>query len=266
MSAAAPAIILVRPQLGENIGMAARAMANFGLSDLRLVAPRDGWGEGGPVWSAAIDAAVGAHRIVRAAPVFADVAAATADLRRLFATSARERDQAKPVLTAEACAGEAKQRLDAGQAVGILFGAERTGLTNEEIGLADAIVTFPVDPAFPSLNLAQSVSLVSYEWRKAAAGGATPFAMPEVSRPATRAQLLGFFEHLEAELDAGDYFIPDGKRAVMSRNLRNIFHRIELTEADIRTLRGVVVALAKGRKRRSGEASGAVPKDPFQRG
>jgi tRNA/rRNA methyltransferase len=244
------AIILVRPQMGENIGMAARAMANFALRDLRLVAPRDGWGEGSPVWQAAVDAAVGAHGIVRAAPVFPDVAAAAADLNRLFATTARERDQAKPVLAAEGFAAEAMARGAAGQKVGILFGAERTGLTNAEVGLADAIVTFPVNPDFSSLNLAQSVSLVCYECFKAMQGGGTPFALRQVTPPATHAQVADFFDHLERELAAGDYFIPDGKREIMSRNLRNIFLRLELTQADVRTLRGVVVALAQGRVRR----------------
>jgi len=252
-ASASPAIILVRPQLGENVGMAARAMANFGLTDLRLVAPRDGWGEGTPVFAAAVDAAVGAHAIVRCAPVFSDVASAAADCRRLFATTARERDQAKPVLAPDSFAAEAKARIAAGQPVGILFGAERTGLTNDEVGLADAIVTFPVNPAFPSLNLAQSVSLICYEWFKAAAGGATPFKLQHVTPPATHQQVTAFFEHLEQELEAGDYFIPDGKREVMSRNLRNIFRRIALTEADVRTLRGVVVALAKGRRRRKAQ-------------
>jgi tRNA/rRNA methyltransferase len=245
-----PAIILVRPQLGENIGMAARAMANFALADLRLVAPRDGWDEGSPVRRAAVDAAVGAHAIVRSAPVYPDVAAAVGDLHWLAATTARERDQAKPVLSAEGFAAEATARGRAGQRIGILFGAERAGLTNEEVGLADAIVTFPVNPDFSSLNLAQSVSLVCYECFKARAGGGAPFALKHATPPASRAQMLDFFAHLESELEAGDYFIPDGKRGIMSRNLRNIFHRVELTEADVRTLRGVIVALAKGRKRR----------------
>jgi tRNA/rRNA methyltransferase len=245
-----PAIILVRPQLGENIGMAARAMANFALTDLRLVAPRDGWGEGSPAWQPAIDAAVGAHAIVRAAPVFADVTAAAADLHKLYATTARERDQAKPVLTPETLAREARARGGADQRVGVLFGAERTGLTNDEVGLAEAIVTFPVNPAFSSLNLAQSVSLVCYELFKALESADAPFALQHVTGPATREQVMGFFQHLEQELEAGDYFIPDGKKDVMTRNLRNIFHRVELTEADVRTLRGVVVALSKGRTRR----------------
>jgi tRNA/rRNA methyltransferase len=249
-AAGGAAVILVRPQMGENIGMAARAMANFGLTDLRLVAPRDGWGEGSAVWRAAVDSAVSAHGIVRAAPVFAEVTEAAADLHRLYATTARERDQSKPVLTPVELAAEAEAREAAGQGVGVMFGAERTGLTNDEIGLADAIVTFPVDPAFPSLNLAQSVSLVCYELFKAR-GGDAPFRLHHATPPATREQVMAFFAHLEAELEAGDYFIPDGKRDVMTRNLRNIFHRVELTEADVRTLRGVVVALSKGRKRRT---------------
>lgn len=248
--AARPAIILVRPQMGENIGMAARAMANFGLTDLRLVAPRDGWEEGGPVWQAAVDSAVGAHEIVRAAPVFADVPAAVGGLHKLFATTARERGQAKPVLTPESMAGEARVREAAGQRLGVLFGAERTGLTSEEVVMADAIVTFPVSPAYPSLNLAQSVSLVCYEFFKALESRDAPFQLQHATPPATRDHLLGFFTHLERELEAGDYFIPDNKRDLMARNLRNIFHRIELTEADVRTLRGVVVALGRGRKRR----------------
>ena len=245
-----PAIILVRPQLGENIGMAARAMANFGLSDLRLAAPRDGWGEGSPVFAAAVDAAVGAHAVVRAAPVFADVASAVGDLRKLFAATARERDQAKPVLTPEAFAVEAAARAAAGQAVGILFGAERTGLTNDEVAVADAIVTFPVSQDFPSLNLAQAVSLVAYECFKAIESVEAPFRLEHATPPASREMLLSFFDHLEAELENGNYFIPAGKRPVMRRNLRNLLHRMELTEADVRTLHGVVVALAKGRLNR----------------
>jgi len=244
-----PVIILVRPQLGENIGMAARAMANFGLGELRLVAPRDGWAAGGPVFAAAVDAAVGAHPIVRAATVYSNAEAAVADLRKVYATTARARNQLKPALSAEAFAIEAAREGAKGLPVGVLFGAERTGLSNDEVGVADAVVTFPVDPAFPSLNLAQSVSLVCYEWFKSAFGGGIPFVADAAPPPAAREQLHAFFAHLEAELEAGDYFIPAGKRAVMTRNLRNIFHRIALTEPDVRTLRGVVVALARGRKR-----------------
>jgi tRNA/rRNA methyltransferase len=251
-----PVIILVRPQMGENIGMAARAMANFALADLRLVAPRDGWGEGSQVFAAAVDTAVGANAIVHNATLYPDVPAAAHDLHKLFATTARERDQAKPVFSAEGFAAEAKARGAAGQTVGILFGPERTGLENTEIAMADALVSFPVSPAYASLNLAQSVSLVAYECFKALENAEPPFQLQHVTPPATRDMVLSFFDHLEEQLEGGDYFIPDNKRAIMSRNLRNIFHRVELTEADVRTLRGVVVALARGRVRK-GKISGS---------
>jgi tRNA/rRNA methyltransferase len=242
-----PVIILVRPQMGENIGMAARAMANFALSDLRLVAPRDGWGEGSAVYTAAIDTSVGASAIVRSAPVFSDVQSAAHDLHKLFAATARERDQVKPVCSAEGFAAEAYARVSSVQKVGVLFGPERTGLANVELAMADTLMSFPVNPDHPSLNLAQSVSLVAYEWFKTSQGGAPPFQLTHATQPATRDMVLSFFDYLEQELDAGDYFIPDNKRAIMSRNLRNIFHRMELTEADVRTLRGVVVTLSRGR-------------------
>ncbi|MFM9976385.1 MAG: RNA methyltransferase [Beijerinckiaceae bacterium] len=246
-----PIIILARPQMGENIGMAARAMANFGLSELRLVAPRDGWEVDGPVFRAAVDAAVGANAIVRDAALFPTVDAAVHDLNRLFATTARARDQAKPVASAEAFASEARVRGAQGQRIGILFGRERSGLDNDEIALADALVSFPVNPEHPSLNLAQSVSLVAYEWQKSLHGGAAPFELVHVTPPATREMVRAFFDTLEAELDAARYFTPENKRPVMTRNLHNIFHRMELTEADVRTLRGVVGTLVRERKRRS---------------
>ncbi|MGL5116539.1 MAG: RNA methyltransferase [Beijerinckiaceae bacterium] len=245
-----PVIVLVRPQMGENIGMAARAMANFGLGELRLVAPRDGWMEGSPVWTAAVDAAVGANAIVRRAALFATVAEAVGDCRKVFATTARDRDQAKPVVTAQEWAEEALTRTGEGQKIGVLFGPERTGLENTEVAVADAILTFPVHPDFSSLNLAQATSLVAYEWWKANMAGESPFRLTHVTPPATRAMTLSFFDYLDDELQNAGYFIPDGKKPIMSRNLRNILHRIEMTEADVRTLRGVVVALAEGRRRR----------------
>jgi tRNA/rRNA methyltransferase len=250
-SQSTPVIILVRPQMGENIGMAARAMANFGLHELRLVAPRDGWSEEGPVYRAAFDTSVGANAIIRQAALFPTVETAMADLHKVFATTARERDQSKPVVSAEGFAQEAKTRVDVAQRIGILFGPERTGLENKEIALADCLVSFPVDPAYSSLNLAQSVSLVSYEWFKARQGGDAPFKLTHVTPPASREMLLSFFEGLEAELDEVGYFIPPAKKPVMIRNLRNIFHRMELTEADVRTLRGITVYLSRGRQKRS---------------
>lgn len=249
----APVIILVRPQLGENIGMAARAMANFGLDQLRIVAPRDGWNLDGIVYKAAIDSAVGSNAIIRAAQLFDTLEAASADLSCLFATTARLRDQSKPILSPAAMATEIATREGAGQGCGVVFGPERTGLTNDEIALANLLVTYPVDPQQPSLNLAHSVSLAAYEIRKARLGEMPARTLEHVTPPASREMLFSFFESLENELAQANYFIPAGKRPVMSRNLRNIFHRMELTEADIRTLRGMTQALARGRRNRPGK-------------
>lgn len=238
-----PAVILVEPQLGENIGMAARAMANFGLSELRIVNPRDGWPN-----DKALAAAAGAAHVIEGARVFPDVRAAIADLNYLMATTARERGQMKRIFGAEVAASESATRLAAGETVGILFGRERTGLENDEIALADAVITFPVNPAYASLNLAQAVLLVGYEWFKVAHEGILPFATPERSPPATREAVISFLEYLEAELDAVEFFMPPEKRPVMTRNMRNIFHRIGMTVQDVRTLRGAVVALVRGRR------------------
>lgn len=237
-----PAVILVEPQLADNIGMAARAMANFGLSELRLVAPRDGWPKKG-----ARSAASGATHVLDRAKLFATVREAVADLQGVFATTARERGQMKRVLTPEEAARETHRRLAAGEGVGILFGRERVGLDNDEIALADAIVTFPVDPAFASLNLAQAVLLVGYEWFKAATGGTLPFGVEGRSPPASREMVLSLFDHLEAELDAAEFYPPD-KRPVMARNMRDMILRMGPSEQDVRTLRGAIRALAEGRR------------------
>ena len=239
-----PVIILVETQLGENIGMAARAMANFGLRDLRLVAPRDGWPN-----DKAFSAAVGATGILEQAEVYPDTRAAIADLRLVFATSARERGQMKRVLSPERALGEAKAAVAAGEGVGILFGRERTGLENDEISLADALVTFPVDPAFASLNLAQAVLLVAYEWSRIASNGTLPFEGGLRSPRAPRGMLLSFFDYVETELEAVEFYPPD-KKPVMARNMRDIFHRLTLSEQDIRTLRGAIRALVEGRRLR----------------
>lgn len=250
-----PAIVLVRPQLAENIGMCARAMANFGLSDLRLVAPRDGWPQKARLKKGARAASAGATGVLDKATLHDTVEAAVADLGYVWATTARERGQGKPVIepavamarAAAAMAADAEPRVPHG----ILFGPERTGLDSDDIALADAVVTFPVDPAFASLNLAQAVLLMGYEWFRAANGPRLPFATPEYGTPAARATVLSFFTFLEEELAAAGHFIPENKRPIMVRNLRNILHRIGLTEQDTRTLRGVVVSLAKGRARRA---------------
>jgi tRNA/rRNA methyltransferase len=243
-----PVIILVEPQMAENIGMAARAMANFGLSELRLVKPRDGWPTGGGLPKGAHAAASGAVHILKEAALFPDTRSAIADLDRVYATTARNRGQMKRVFTPAEMMSDTSARIASGQRIGILFGRERTGLENDEISLADAIITFPVNPVFASLNLAQSVLLVGYEWFKAAQGGAAPFAT-EAQSPAKREMLVSFFDYLEDELDKGGFFPPD-KREVMARNLRDIFHRLEMSEQEVRTLRGAMSALAEGRRRR----------------
>ncbi|MBM6595945.1 RNA methyltransferase [Microvirga pudoricolor] len=234
-----PIIILVEPQLAENIGMVARAMANFGLSELRLVSPRNGWPKKG-----AHSAASGATHVLERAKLFETAREAVADLNYVLATTARERGQMKRVRGPDAAMAEAKARLSAGQGVGILFGRERTGLENDEISLADAIVTFPVDPQFASLNLAQAVLLISYEWQRAETGGALPFAGEARAAPAPREMLASFFDFVETELEAVGYY-PEGKKPIMARNMRDMFHRQEMTEQDVRTLRGAIRALAE---------------------
>jgi len=256
---AIPAIILVRPQLADNIGMVARALANFALDELRLVEPRDGW----PNEKARI-AASGANFVVDAAQVFATLKDALADLNWVAATSARQRDLAKPVLTPEQVVAEMQRRTGRGERCGVLFGPERNGLETEEVADADALVMAPVNPNFASLNLAQAVLLVGYEWMKQGGGGTlgrvTAYEEPvepgmrtRGSPPATKSDVLGFFEHLEAELDAKDYFKSPEKRPSMVQNMRTMFTRMGATEQEIRTLRGIVKALVQ--PRRSGRDS-----------
>jgi len=245
-----PIVILVEPQLGDNIGTTARAMANFGLSRLRLVKPRDGWPN-----PRAYVAASGADRILEEAALYDTVEAAIADCTYVLATTARAHDQAKPVFGPEEAARVMAPRIAAGEAVGVLFGRERYGLENTEVALTDAVVTYPVNPAFASLNLAQAVLVIAYEWFKLVTGGALPFAMPQKSDPATKEQLLAFFENVERELDRVEFFRPAEKHETMMINLRNIFHRMQPTRQDIQTLSGVIMSIAEGRK---GPARGGV--------
>jgi tRNA/rRNA methyltransferase len=247
---AGPIVILVEPQLGENIGAAARVMANFGLGRLRLVKPRDGWPN-----VQAQRSASGADRILEDVVVLDTLAAAIADCTVVLATTARAHDQAKPVLGPDAAASFLAPHVAAGENVAVLFGRERYGLENDEVALADRIITFPVNPAFASLNLAQAVALVAYEWFKLASGGVLPFAMPQKSEPAPKQQIQAFFANLERQLDLIEYFRPLDKRATMLVNLRNIFARMQPTQQDIQTLHGIVVALTEGRK---GPARGGV--------
>ncbi|HWB44140.1 MAG TPA: RNA methyltransferase [Hyphomicrobiaceae bacterium] len=254
---ATPALILVRPQLADNIGMVARAMANFGLEHLRLVNPRDGW----PNEKARI-AASGANGIIDAAESFASLEDGIGGLNWVCATTARQRNLAKPVLTPEQAVAEMRQRLEAGQRCGILLGPERNGLETDEIANADAMVMAPVNPAFASLNLAQAALLMCYEWMKQSGAGTlgrvTTYEAPlepglrtRGSPPATKEELLGFFEHLERELEAQNFFLPPEKRPSMVQNIRTMFTRMGATEQEIRTLRGIVKALVHAKRSRT---------------
>jgi tRNA/rRNA methyltransferase len=232
--------------------MCARAMANFGLSDLRLVSPKGGWPPE-PVYKETADAAAaGALHLLEAATLHETLEAAVADLNYVWATTARERGQHKRVETPDHAMPDCAARMAVGERHGILFGPERTGLDNDDVALADAVVTFPVNPAYASLNLAQAVLLVSYEWMKASGGAAAPFDLVERSPPAPREMVLSFFDYLEGELEKNGYFRPVGKAPVMRRNLRNIFHRLTLSEQDVRTLRGAMVRLVEGPRKKDG--------------
>ena len=248
-----PSMILVRPQLADNIGMVARAMANFGLDELRLVAPRDGWPN-----EKARAAASGADFIVEAATAHPTLAQAIGDLNFVCATTARQRDLAKPVLTPEQAVAEILRRQAEGQRCGVLFGPERTGLESDEVAVADAVIMAPVNPKFASLNLAQAALLFGYEWIKATSHGTlgrvTTYEQPletglrtRGSAPATKEELLGFIGQLETELDRLGFFNPEHKRQVLMRNVHTMFARMDATEQEVRTLRGIVATLAKGK-------------------
>src|SRR5436190_870807 len=253
-SGTTPVFILARPQLADNIGMVARALANFGLDELRLVTPRDGW----PNEKARI-AASGANFIVDEARAFPTLKEALGDLNWVAATSARQRDLVKPVLTPEQAVAEMRRRMAEGQRCGIVFGPERNGLETDEIANADAVVMAPVNPNFASLNLAQAVLLVGYEWMKQAGSGTLgrvtayeealqPGLRTRGSPPASKEDLIGLFEQIEGELDRLGYFKPSEKRPSMVQNMRTMFTRMGATEQEIRTLRGVVKALVQARR------------------
>ncbi|MBC7102151.1 MAG: RNA methyltransferase [Parvibaculum sp.] len=235
-----PAVVLVAPQLGENIGTTARAMLNFGLTDLRIVRPRDGWPN-----ERARAAASGADIVIDNVQLFDRTVDAVGGLDYVVATTARARDMVKPILTPETAAARMREAFAGGGRAGLLFGPERTGLENDDLALADALMMVPVNPAFASLNLAQCVLLMSYEWHKAADTTEAERIEYQQTRPANKEELLGFFEHLEGELDRFGFLKPPEKRPSMIRNLRNMFQRAGLTEQEVRTLRGVVAALTR---------------------
>jgi tRNA/rRNA methyltransferase len=239
-----PAIVLVKPQLGENIGTAARAMANCGLDDLRLVAPRDGWPN-----DKAVAAASGADSVLDKARLYPNVRAAIADLRRVYAATARDRYMVKRIVTPRLAAAEIAGFLGAGEACGVLFGPERTGLVNDDIALADTVLSVPLNPAFSSLNLAQAVLIVGYEWFAVRAEHPAELLQTGHSRPATKAELQRFFDHFEEELLNSGFIRHPDKRPSMVRNLRNLFQRAQCTEQELRTLHGVVTAFMGPRDR-----------------
>lgn len=239
-----PTVILDQPQLAENIGAVARVMANFGLSDLRLVRPRDGWPQP-RAWASAS----GADWPLDGARVFETVEAAVADLRLLHAATARPRETLLPVLTPREAAAALNGASRAGLAVGVLFGGERAGLETRDVALANAIVTIPIDPRFHSLNLAQAVAVTAYEWRMTVLDRPSArFASMETA-PAAQGTMLGVYEHLETELEAAGFFHPPSKKPSMVRNLRVAIGRARFSEQEARTFRGVVTALTRGRGR-----------------
>ena len=248
-----PSVILMEPQLADNIGMVARACANFGLDDLRIVNPRDGW----PNEKARI-AASGANYIIDDARAYGTLEASIGDLNWLAATTARQRDLRKPVMTPEQDIAEMRTRIARGERCGILFGRERNGLETSEVANADALIMIPVNSRFASLNLAQAVLLLGYEWMRGdpgrSLGRVTTFERPLAEglylgrdRLATKEELLGFFEHLERELEAQGFFNPEHRRPTVVQNLRSLLSRIGATDQEVRTLRGIVATLAQGK-------------------
>lgn len=237
---AAPLFVLVEPQLGENIGACARAMLNFGVSGLRIVNPRDGWPN-----PAASAMASGAAHVIDGAEIFDSLGDAVADCSYVLAATARPREMTLPVVDPRAAAAAMKPRIDRGEKCAVLLGRERSGLTNDEVIRADAILSIPVNPAFASLNIAQSAVIIGYEW--ALADGRGAFASELDSAPAApRADFDRLMAHLVDELDGAGYFFPPEKREVMERNLRVALARARMTESEVRTFRGVIKALAKG--------------------
>jgi tRNA/rRNA methyltransferase len=251
----APAVILVDPQLGENIGMVARAMLNTGLDQLRLVRPRDGWPN-----EKAVAAASGADLVLAGAKLFDSTAEALADLQLVYAASARPRGMVKRIVEPREAAARVRAAAGEGTKTGLLFGPERSGLTNDDMALADAVVSVPLNPGFASLNLAQAVLLLGYEWYR---GEARPLAERlerNRGRAASKAELDNFMTRLEGALDRAGFLLPEEKRAGMVRNLRALFGRMDLTEPEVNTLHGIVSAL--GRRDRAplaGEEGPAAP-------
>lgn len=250
-----PAVILCEPQLGENIGTAARAMANFGLWDLRLVRPRDGWPN-----EKAVAAASRADHVIERVRVFETLEEAIADLKLVLATTARSRDMQKEVIGPDIAAQRMVAHVAAGQGVGLLFGREKWGLLNEEVALADTIVTLPVEPAFASLNIAQAVLILAYEWRRQSGQAEKlPFGSG-LADVAPRNELIGLFEHLEGVLDQTGFFTTPEKKPSMVHNLRTALTRGNFSSQEIRTLRGVISSIDRRHERPNPNRQKLTPK------
>ncbi|MEW9921856.1 RNA methyltransferase [Marimonas sp. MJW-29] len=241
---AIPAMVLVRPQMGENIGAAARAMWNFGLDHMRIVAPRDGWPN-----PAAVALAAGAGRLLDEARLCADLPEALKDADFVFATTARDRDLTKPVYSPEAAMAEAATRIASGQRVAVLFGPERAGLENEDIARANAIVTVPVNPAFPSLNLAQCVLLIGYEWRRQTTEVIARDEEMAGTDWASGEEVEHLAAHYEERMEEAGFFFPEHKVASMKVNLRNMWSRMPLTRADVQMLHGMMRQMVRWKDR-----------------
>src|SRR5262245_30614440 len=237
-----PTIVLVRPQLGENIGMAARAMLNCGLSTLRLVAPRDGW-PNPKAWRAAS----GADVVLDKARLFASVAEAVADLEHVVATTARNRELTQRIVTPRRAAAQMRGWIGRGERAGILFGPERTGLTNDDMVQADTALSIPLNPQFSSLNIAQAVLLIAYEWAMTEAEGPAERLSDYATRPATKDELQNLFDHLERALDQSGFLRNKAMRPAMVQNLRAFLQRAGMTEQEVRSFHGVIKYLGKGK-------------------
>ena len=240
-----PDFVLVRPQMGENIGAAARAMWNFGLDRMRIVAPRDGWPN-----AKAVAMASGAGRLLDEAMLVDALPAALEDAHYVFATTARTRDMTKPVFTPERAMQIAAEKIAAGQRVAVLFGPERAGLENGDVARANAVISVPVNPEFPSLNLAQCVLLTGYEWRRATTQIVPEHVQMQSTDWASQIEVEELASHYEDRLDEAGFFFPDHKAASMRQTLRNFWSRMPMTEADTRLLHGIMRQMVRWKNRR----------------
>lgn len=238
-----PIFILVEPQMGENIGATARAMLNYGLDELRIINPRDGWPN-----EKAIAMSAGAIEKMKPIKIFKTLAESISDCNFIYTTAAFDRDMAKPVMNAGDAAMDMTERTSANQKIAIVFGRERSGLTNEEIATGQVMITIPVNPEFASLNLAQAALIIAYEWSRLTLHQPKPFTPLGKSHPATSKEFDEWFLRLETELDNGEFFRVEEMRDLMKRNIRNALLRAELSTQEINTLHGVLTALTRRRR------------------